>query len=93
MAKRGAGLANLGDRLARKPSAESAPAASSTPAADEPAKGKQAPDGRKGILVRAKPEAWRELKILAIDKGTTLQDVMTEAINDFLRKNGKPPVA
>lgn len=88
MAKRES-LANLGGRLAKKPAAESAAAEP----VEEAAKEKIPGDGRKGILVRAKPEAWRELKILAIDKGTTLQDVMTEAINDYLRKNGKPPVA
>ncbi|WP_414476341.1 ribbon-helix-helix domain-containing protein [Microvirga sp. M2] len=51
------------------------------------------PDGRKGILVRANPEAWKELKRVAIDQERTLQDVMTEAINDVLQKYGKPPVA
>ncbi|MEG9505108.1 MAG: hypothetical protein MIN69_25190 [Methylorubrum extorquens] len=51
------------------------------------------PDGRKGILVRARPEAWKALKIVALDGERTLQDVMTEAINDVLSKHGKPPVA
>ena len=61
----------------------------------EPAAGKRKsqPDGRKGILVRARPEAWKELKRVAIDEERTLQDVMTEAINDVLRKYGKPPIA
>ncbi|NEU14938.1 hypothetical protein G3T14_23085 [Methylobacterium sp. BTF04] len=51
------------------------------------------PDGRRGILVRARPEAWKALKQVALDGERTLQDVMTEAINDILVKNGKPPVA
>jgi hypothetical protein len=54
---------------------------------------KSQPDGRKGILVRARPEAWKELKRVAIDQERTLQDVMTEAINDVLKKYGKPPIA
>lgn len=54
---------------------------------------KSQPDGRKGILVRAHPEAWKELKRVAIDQERTLQDVMTEAINDVLKKYGKPPIA
>jgi DNA-binding protein YbaB len=58
-----------------------------------PERRKSQPDGRKGILVRATPEAWKELKRVAIDEERTLQDVMTEAINDVLKKYGKPPVA
>jgi DNA-binding protein YbaB len=57
------------------------------------ARRKSQPDGRKGILVRATPEAWKELKRVAIDEERTLQDVMTEAINDVLKKYGEPPVA
>ena len=53
----------------------------------------RAPDGRRGILVRAKPEAWKALKQIALDQEITLQDAMTSAINDYLRKNGKLPLA
>jgi hypothetical protein len=91
MSKR-ASLTNLTDRLARK--AEPAPAAADAAAVAEPVgRSKRQPDGRRGILVRATPEAWRSLKLIAIDKEETLQSVMTQAINDFLVKNGKPPVA
>ena len=51
------------------------------------------PDGRKGILVRARPEAWKALKIVALDEGLTLQNLMIQAINDVLTKHGKPPIA
>jgi hypothetical protein len=51
------------------------------------------PDGRKGILVRAHPAAWKALKQIALDDERTLQDLMTEAINDMLRKHGRPPAA
>jgi antitoxin-like ribbon-helix-helix protein len=75
-----------------------------TPKADEPrlrpegesppsGRSKALPDGRKGILVRARPEAWKALKLIALDREMTLQDLMTEAINDALAKHGKPPVA
>jgi len=50
-------------------------------------------DKRKGILVRARPEAWKALKIIALDREMTLQDLMTQAINDALAKHSKPPVA
>jgi hypothetical protein len=90
MAKR-TSLANLGDRLAPK-------AAAGEPEPDNSAtapisRRKRQPDGRKGILVRARPEAWRALKQIALDGEHTLQDVMTAAINDFLGKHGKPPLA
>jgi len=91
-------FANLGARLAPKP-AEATPEpslAASEPvdAAESPAaRSSRQPDGRKGILVRARPEAWKALKIIALDGERTLQDVMTEAINAVLQKHGKPPVA
>ena len=54
---------------------------------------KAQPDGRKGVLVRLNPEAWRILKILGAERMMSLQEMMEEAVNDLLSKNGKPPVA
>ena len=54
---------------------------------------------RKGILIRVQPEGWKALRHLAIEKSmdagrtVTLQEVMLEAINDYLQKHGKPPAA
>ncbi len=80
--------------MTKQPSSAAKKAASPKTAV-EPLAGrrKSQPDGRKGILVRATPAAWKELKRVAIDEERTLQDVMTEAINDVLRKYGKPPLA
>ncbi len=50
-------------------------------------------DGRRGILVRARPEAWRALKILAVEENTTLQALLEETINLRLRQSGRPPIA
>ncbi|MCJ2074787.1 hypothetical protein MKK68_03860 [Methylobacterium sp. E-016] len=92
-------FANLGARLAAKPAEAPGEARADAVEAGRPAdvaasgKNSRQPDGRKGILVRARPEAWRELKLIALDGERTLQDVMTEAINDVLTKHGKPPVA
>lgn len=92
-------FANLGARLAPKPAEAAAEVrldamevAHQAEVAATPRNSRQ-PDGRKGILVRARPEAWKALKIIALDGERTLQDVMTEAINDVLSKHGKPPVA
>jgi hypothetical protein len=54
---------------------------------------KTQPDGRRGILVRANPEAWRALKQIALDTDVTLQALMEQAINDLLKKHRKPPLA
>lgn len=96
-------FANLGARLAPKATEaaataplavmeEAAQAETATATAKSP-HGKRQPDGRRGILVRARPEAWKALKMVALDREVTLQDVMTEAINDVLAKHGRPPVA
>jgi len=90
-------LANLGTRLNKK-AAEPEAATSETTGGEQQAgttasRRKTQPDGRKGILVRARPEAWKALKLVALDQDKTLQDVMIEAINDVLQKHGKPPIA
>ena len=46
----------------------------------------------KGLIVRLSPEAWRVLKLLSVEQETSLQAIMAEALNDHLRKNGKPPI-
>ena len=95
MAKR-TSLSNLGDRIMKKGAAPQEP--EPAPGPDEtihemptPKAGKK--EVRKGILVRARPEAWKALKQVALDREITLQDLMIEAINDALVKHGKPPVA
>ena len=88
-------LSGLGARLAKKPAdaADMLSAQSEAVQADPTAPRERSPDGRKGILVRARPEAWKALKLVALDREITLQDVMTEAINDLLTKHGRPPTA
>jgi hypothetical protein len=57
------------------------------------ARAKTQPDGRRGVLVRLRPEAWRALKQIALDEDLTLQAVMEQAANLRLRKARKPPIA
>jgi hypothetical protein len=35
----------------------------------------------------------RQLRILAADRDTTIQDLLAEALNDLFAKNGKPEIA
>lgn len=94
MARKPGSLSSLGSRLQQKPATAPAQvAAEPAKAEDQAAKRDRQPDGRKGILVRARPEAWKALKLVALDHEMTLQDLMVEAINDVLAKHGKPPVA
>jgi hypothetical protein len=50
-------------------------------------------NSRRGILVRVSPALWRELKLAAVDRGTTVQDLMLESINAMLVKSNHPPIA
>lgn len=100
-------LSSLSDRLAPKallPSASqpiraqeeeahTLPSASapepSTPAGMQP----QA-DARdfKTMMCRVNRAGWAEMSRLSIDLGRNLEDMLIEAANDFLTKNGRPPV-
>lgn len=64
-------------------------------ATTEPAKTVKAvkPDNRKGMTLRLSPDAWRELKKLALEKETTSHALLIEALNDYLVKNNKHPLA
>lgn len=94
-------LGSLSDRLAPKPAAAAAePTAAPVTQAEEKGKrrGTQA-DGRKGVLLRLKPEAWLQLKRMAAemtlerDELFTMQQALEEAVNDWFKKHGKPPLA
>ena len=88
---------SLSDLTNKKGAAAAAPAAVATVQRDGRA-GAQ-PDGRKGILVRVRPEGWRQVRDLAADltistgQQVTMQSLILEAINSLLQNNGRSPVA
>jgi len=49
--------------------------------------------GKKMIALYVDPAASLQLRSAALNTGRTLQAVMTEAIDDWFRKNGLPPIA
>jgi hypothetical protein len=49
-------------------------------------------DQSRGILTRVNGDGLRALKVLAIERDTTLQGLAVEALNDVLVKYGKRPV-
>jgi hypothetical protein len=50
------------------------------------------PGSFKALLVRLNMDGWRELRILAAERDTTLNALAIEALNDLLKKRGKEPV-
>ena len=60
-----------------------------------PVKRQQSPSrvGKKPVTVYYDKEAHLQLKILAAETDTTIQDLHEEALNDLFVKNGKPPIA
>lgn len=72
--------------------------ASPSPAAEReaaPPKGYYAATraGRKKVTASLEPEAHKQLKLLAIDRGQGVEDLLREAVSDLFRKYGKPPIA
>jgi hypothetical protein len=53
---------------------------------------KRDPGSFKGLLIRMNLAGWRELRILAAERDTTLNALAIEALNDLLKKRGKEPV-
>ena len=49
--------------------------------------------GKKPVTIYYSKEAHSQLKILAIERDTTIQGLHEEALNDLFVKNGKPPIS
>jgi hypothetical protein len=47
------------------------------------------PGAFKSVLVRINADGWRALKMMAVEKDTTLNALAVEAFNDLLKKHGK----
>ena len=41
-------------------------------------------DDRKNLMLKLKPDSWRRLKMLAVEKDTTLQDIVCALIEAYL---------
>ena len=48
---------------------------------------------RKALTLRLKLAAWRQLRQLAVDKDSSAHELLIEALNDYFKKEGKPPAA
>jgi hypothetical protein len=48
---------------------------------------------RRGQTLRLEPEAWRQLKLLALDQGRTSHDLLIEAVNLLFDHYNRPTIA
>ena len=46
----------------------------------------------RGVLIKVNDAGWRSLRLLAFERDATLQALGIEALNDLLKKYGKPPI-
>lgn len=65
-----------------------APAPDAAPPA--PAKDRRA---RRGQTLRLEPEAWQQLKMLAIEQGKPSHDLLIEAVNLLFNHYNRPTIA
>ena len=50
-------------------------------------------DGKSNVTGYFPPEVKKQLRILAAERSTTIQDLLAEALNDLVAKHGKPEIA
>jgi hypothetical protein len=50
-------------------------------------------EGKSNVTGYFPPAVKRQLRILAADRDTTIQDLLAEALNDLFAKHGKPEIA
>jgi hypothetical protein len=50
-------------------------------------------DGKRAMTIWISPEAYRQLHLIGLDTGASVQDMGVEAVNDFFRKHNKSAVA
>ena len=80
---------SLADALKPRP----APPAPSAPEPDTHAQRAPSRRGRKAVTIYLDTAAHRQLRMLALEQGRSVQDLMTEATNDLFQKHGKPRIA
>ena len=49
-------------------------------------------DGKSNVTGYFPSEVKKQLRILAAERSTTIQDLLAEALNDLFAKNGKPEI-
>jgi hypothetical protein len=50
-------------------------------------------DDKKPVMLRLNVDAWKQLKMLAIDQETTSHKLLIEGLNSVFEKHGRKPIA
>jgi hypothetical protein len=50
-------------------------------------------EGKSNVTGYFPPEVKKQLRILAAERSTTIQELLAEALNDLFAKHGKPEIA
>ena len=49
--------------------------------------------GQRVVTFYVKPEAHKQLRLLGVEEGSSVQELMVDALNDLFRKHGRSTVA
>jgi hypothetical protein len=49
--------------------------------------------GKRLISAFVAPEVLKQFKLLVLENNSTIQDTLVDLINEYFRRNGKPPIA
>jgi hypothetical protein len=49
--------------------------------------------GQRVVTFYVKPEAHKQLRLLGVEEGASVQDLMIDALNDLFRKHGRSIIA
>ena len=72
---------------------EAAPTARKRPAGETRALVQPGRVGKKPLIGYYSPECIKQFKQITLDRDTTQQDLLAEALNDLFHKYGKAPIA
>lgn len=85
--------ANLAAALQTATRGGEAPVANVAPANVTPIGRAPSRVGKKTVAAHFDPAVSKQLKHLALERDTTTQGLLREAINDLFTKHGRPPIA
>ena len=64
-----------------------------SPDKSQPRQIRQGREGKSNVTGYFLPEVKKQLRLLAAEQETTIQNLLAEALNDLFAKNGKPELA
>ena len=76
-----------------EPATPTEPAAPKTPARRSGARGRQDRQDKRQIAGFFSAECAKQVRMLAAEADTTVQDLLREGLNLMFREHGKPPIA